>query len=221
MNILIVEDEFLTSKFIQESLYGLGFSSVFITDNAIDADILIKEKNIALIFMDINIKGPKDGLQLATEISKKYNIKIVFITSYQDTQTIQEASLSTPLGYLIKPIIKADIESVMMICKNFFNHSNNEKDSIFINIDIYKYNKINNLLYENEKLITLSKLENKTIEIFIKYLNTPISNETLISYLWQEEKNNSSLRELISRLRKKVPNLKIKNYSNIGYILEN
>lgn len=221
MNILIVEDEYLTSKFIQESLYSLGFSSVFITDNAIDANILIKEKNIALIFMDINIKGPKDGLQLATEISKKHNIKIVFITSYQDTQTIQEASLSTPLGYLVKPIIKADIESIMMICKNFFNHSNNEKDSIFINIDIYKYNKINNLLYENEKLITLSKLENKAIEIFIKQLNTPISNETLISYLWQEEKNNSSLRELISRLRKKAPNLKIKNYSNIGYILEN
>ncbi|PZP12406.1 MAG: hypothetical protein DI602_09380, partial [Aliarcobacter butzleri] len=78
MNILIVEDEYLTSKFIQESLYSLGFLSVFITDNAIDADILIKEKNIALIFMDINIKGPKDGLQLATEISKGYNIKIVF-----------------------------------------------------------------------------------------------------------------------------------------------
>ncbi|MFW2601304.1 response regulator [Aliarcobacter butzleri] len=84
MNILIVEDEYLTSKFIQESLYSLGFLSVFITDNAIDADILIKEKNIALIFMDINIKGPKDGLQLATEISKKYNIKIVFITSYME-----------------------------------------------------------------------------------------------------------------------------------------
>jgi len=141
-----------------------------------------------------------------------------FITSYQDTNTIQEASLSTPLGYLIKPIIKADIESIMMISKNFFNYY---QESTFINIDIYKYDKINNLLYEDEKLITLSKLENKAIEIFIKQLNTPISNEILISYLWQEEKNNSSLRELISRLRKKVHNLKIKNYSNIGYILEN
>ena len=218
MNILIVEDEFLTSKFIQETLYSLGFLSVFITDNAIDANIMLQEKNIDLIFMDINIKGPKDGLYLAIEISKKYNTKIVFITSYQDTNTIQEASLSTPLGYLIKPIIKADIESIMMISKNFFNYY---QESTFINIDIYKYDKINNLLYEDEKLITLSKLENKAIEIFIKYLNLPISNEILISYLWQEEKNNSSLRELISRLRKKVPNLKIKNYSNIGYILEN
>ena len=218
MNILIVEDEFLTSKFIQETLYSLGFLSVFITDNALDANIMLQEKNIDLIFMDINIKGPKDGLYLAIEISKKYNTKIVFITSYQDTNTIQEASLSTPLGYLIKPIIKADIESIMMISKNFFNYY---QESTFINIDIYKYDKINNLLYEDEKLITLSKLENKAIEIFIKQLNTPISNEILISYLWQEEKNNSSLRELISRLRKKVPNLKIKNYSNIGYILEN
>ena len=218
MNILIVEDEFLTSKFIQETLYSLGFLSVFITDNALDANIMLQEKNIDLIFMDINIKGPKDGLYLAIEISKKYNTKIVFITSYQDTNTIQEASLSTPLGYLIKPIIKADIESIMMISKNFFNYY---QESTFINIDIYKYDKINNLLYEDEKLITLSKLENKAIEIFIKYLNLPISNEILISYLWQEEKNNSSLRELISRLRKKVPNLKIKNYSNIGYILEN
>ncbi|KLE09089.1 response regulator [Aliarcobacter butzleri] len=218
MNILIVEDEFLTSKFIQETLYSLGFLSVFITDNALDANIMLQEKNIDLIFMDINIKGPKDGLYLAIEISKKYNTKIVFITSYQDTNTIQEASLSTPLGYLIKPIIKADIESIMMISKNFFNYY---QESTFINIDIYKYDKINNLLYEDEKLITLSKLENKAIEIFIKQLNTPISNEILISYLWQEEKNNSSLRELISRLRKKVHNLKIKNYSNIGYILEN
>lgn len=218
MNILIVEDEFLTSKFIQETLYSLGFLSVFITDNAIDANIMLQEKNIDLIFMDINIKGPKDGLYLAIEISKKYNTKIVFITSYQDTNTIQEASLSTPLGYLIKPIIKADIESIMMISKNFFNYY---QESTFINIDIYKYDKINNLLYEDEKLITLSKLENKAIEIFIKYLNLPISNEILISYLWQEEKNNSSLRELISRLRKKVPNLKIINHSNIGYILKN
>ena len=219
MNILIVEDEFITSKFIQESLNSLGFLSVFITDNAIDANIIIKERNIDLIFMDINIKGPTDGLQLATEVSKKYNLKIVFITSYQDTQTIQEASLSSPLGYLIKPIIKADIESIIMITKNFFNHI--EKDLTFITIDNYVYNKSNNLLYENEKIITLSKLENKAIEIFVKYLNTPISNEMLISYLWKEEKNNSSLRELISRLRKKVPNLKIKNHSNIGYILEN
>ena len=218
MNILIVEDEFLTSKFIQETLYSLGFLSVFITDNAIDANIMLQEKNIDLIFMDINIKGPKDGLYLAIEISKKYNTKIVFITSYQDTNTIQEASLSTPLGYLIKPIIKADIESIMMISKNFFNYY---QESTFININVYKYDKINNLLYEDEKLIILSKLENKAIEIFIKQLNTPISNELFISYLWQEEKNNSSLRELISRLRKKVPNLKIKNYSNIGYILEN
>ena len=218
MNILIVEDEFLTSKFIQETLYSLGFLSVFITDNALDANIMLQEKNIDLIFMDINIKGPKDGLYLAIEISKKYNTKIVFITSYQDTNTIQEASLSTPLGYLIKPIIKADIESIMMISKNFFNYY---QESTFININVYKYDKINNLLYEDEKLITLSKLENKAIEIFIKQLNTPISNEILISYLWQEEKNNSSLRELISRLRKKVHNLKIKNYSNIGYILEN
>ena len=218
MNILIVEDEFLTSKFIQETLYSLGFLSVFITDNALDANIMLQEKNIDLIFMDINIKGPKDGLYLAIEISKKYNTKIVFITSYQDTNTIQEASLSTPLGYLIKPIIKADIESIMMISKNFFNYY---QESTFINIDIYKYDKTNNLLYEDEKLITLSKLENKAIEIFIKYLNLPISNEILISYLWQEEKNNSSLRELISRLRKKVPNLKIINHSNIGYILKN
>ena len=76
-------------------------------------------------------------------------------------------------------------------------------------------------MYENDKVITLSKLENKAIEIFVKYFNTPISNEMLISYLWKEEKNNSSLRELISRLRKKVPNLKIRNHSNIGYVLEN
>ena len=35
--------------------------------------------------MDINIKGPKDGLQLATEISKKYNIEPLVTINHFDT----------------------------------------------------------------------------------------------------------------------------------------
>ena len=219
MNILIVEDELLTSRFIHESLNSLGFSSIFVTDNANDTEIILQKNNIDLIFMDINIKGPIDGIYLAIEITKKYDLKIVFITSYQDTQTIYDASLSNPIGYLIKPIIKADIESMMMIIKNIFKTK--PKELNLIKIDIYTYDKMNNILYEENRIINLSKLETKAIDIFIRYLNVPISNEILINHLWKEEKNNSSLRELVSRIRKKVPNLNIKNHSNIGYVLEN
>ena len=46
MNILIVEDELLTSRFIHESLNSLGFSSIFVTDNANDTEIILQKNNI-------------------------------------------------------------------------------------------------------------------------------------------------------------------------------
>jgi DNA-binding response OmpR family regulator len=217
MNILVVEDEYITADFIKNCLYDLGATYVETTDNDVDALELFTCENFDIVFMDINIKGNMDGVELGSVFHKKHGANIIFITSYQDSETIYKASFADPIGYVIKPITKADIESILMVAKRSLNKI---EDKNHIRLDNYTFDLTTKTLTSENGHIKLSKLESKAIYLLIKNMNNTVHNETFFEYLWNEPKSNSTLRELIFRLRKKVPSLTIEKYSNIGYILK-
>ena len=221
MKILIVEDEALTATFLEQTLLQLHHTIVDIVDNAQACKDVLKQQKIDLILMDINIKGSVDGLQLAQEIHKQYPVKIIFITSYNDSKTIEEASLSSPIGFLIKPIIKSNIEAIMMIASTQLScvPTKEKQESNQVSFGSLHYDIKKSIFTRNHEIVQLSKLETKAIELFLQNIDNSISSETLMYTLWNEEKPKSSIRELLSRLRKRLPELKLKNYSNIGYIL--
>lgn len=216
MKVLIVEDEFLTATFIKNVVDELGAKDADIADNASDAQELFFNTVYDIVFMDINIKGKVDGIELGVKLHKKYLCKIIFITSYQDSQTIHEASFANPIGYIVKPVIQADIESMFMIAKKAIGIPQVLES---IHLGSYTYNKKTKTLSYNDKSIKLSKLESKAFDLLVKNINNVVENEYLKNHLWGESRSHSTLRELISRLRKKLPGLNIQSHSNIGYIL--
>ena len=170
--------------------------------------------------MDINIEGPIDGIQAAKEISLAYlNISIVFITSFKDSQTIKEAQIVRPLGYLVKPISEVDLETILMVTQ-----ANRIKKTVIedeIILGSYSYNTNTKELLYKHKLINLTNNEQVCIELLMKNLNAHVSSELLIRYIWDDDKNRmSSLRELLFRLRKKLTDLEILNTPNVGYFLK-
>ena len=223
MNIVIVEDEGITSLFLSETLKELGHTILAIVDNALSLyEFCDKNKNIDLIFMDIQIKGSTDGIKAAQKIYTTNNdINYIFVTSFKDSETIKEAQSVEPIGYLIKPIIESDIEAIMMIAevktsKNKPNIHNNAN----ITIDSFSYNIENRTLFCSNTIVELTHKELKCVDYLFKNKNSFISVEQLINIIWDgEEKGVNSLRELMFRLRKKVPKLNIKNSPKIGYIL--
>lgn len=223
VNILIVEDEGITALFLDETLSSLQHDVKNCFDNAQEVlDFLNKDSNIDLIFMDINIKGSLDGISLAKEIKIKYpKIAFVFVTSYKDSMTISEAKYIKPYGYLIKPVLQSDIEAMMMVVDSHIGNDVDLKsiDKNIIKISNYTYNLENNILYKDEIPIALSLNETKCIEILFKNKNSYVSIEQLLQTIWNTEKDISSLRELVYRLRKKLPNLKINSTPNLGYIV--
>ena len=220
MNILVVEDEPLTVQFIKQTLQAMEHR-VWCADNSSGCKNILECEVIDLVFMDINIKGSVDGLQLALDVTNNYQASIIFVTSYRDTDTINEASLSKPLGFLIKPVIKSDIEAIMMVAstQHKANMASKTSNSNIITIDALKFDKKTKNVTCSDKNIKMSKLEKKTLEIFLHNPNIVLSSEELLDEIWGDKRSKSSLRELISRLRKKLPKLKLENYSNIGYIL--
>ena len=221
MNIIILEDEAIMMMFLKDSLEKKGHTVKATFNSYLGFFEVIEKENIDLVFMDILIKGPLDGTQIATKLREtNKTIKIVFITSYKDTQTLQMAKLSKPNGYLIKPISKEDLEAILMVCES--NAKIEIKNDDYITIATYKYDVINKTVKENNNLIKLTKKELQCFELLLQNKNNHIPHEILINHLWNIDTSNkaSSLRELVYRIRKKLPNIEVENSINIGYILK-
>ncbi|MCC6180878.1 MAG: response regulator [Bacteroidia bacterium] len=113
INIYIVEDESIVAKDIQNSLKKLGYNVLGISNNGADAikNIVDLEPNIVL--MDIMIKGPMTGIDVAETIKKEYNIPVIFLTAYADESTLAKAKITEPYGYILKPFKEIDLHSTI------------------------------------------------------------------------------------------------------------
>lgn len=108
-NVLIVEDESIIAKDIQNSIKKLGYTVAGICSSGEDAIIAAEEKQPDIILMDIMLKGDIGGIGAAEEIRKRLNIPVIFLTAYADDATLSKAKITEPYGYIIKPFKEIDI----------------------------------------------------------------------------------------------------------------
>jgi len=219
MNIIIVEDDSLTALFLQESVEDLGHSVLGTFDSAQPLLEKVQNLDIDLTFMDIEINGKMDGIECAAILRNKYNIPSVFITSYQNSATINDAMDSSPLGYLIKPVSETDIEAILAVAARALKQSSPKKETT-LQIAEYTYTYESKILTLGSELVKLSKNEYKVIELLCNSFGNVVNTEELTEYIWEDSQNREdSLRELIYRLRKKLPTFPINSLSKSGYYL--
>ena len=65
--------------------------------------LLGEKKEINLCFIDINLEDHKSGFDVVKAIREKYFLPFIFLTSYSDKKTVEEAALLKPEAYLVKP----------------------------------------------------------------------------------------------------------------------
>ena len=93
-------------------------------DNATDTIEALKNIDCDMILMDINIKGPIDGIQLARKILETYTLPIVFITAHNDDATLEELLELAPYGFIGKPFSSKEILVTLKIAyKRYLIHT--------------------------------------------------------------------------------------------------
>jgi len=221
MNIVIVEDEGITAFFLKDAINETEHKVVGVFDNGNSTLSFLKDNSVDLIFMDINISGALDGIQTAQKAHIKYpDISFVFLTSYKDSNTIAEAQIIKPLGYLVKPVTQSDIEAILMVVEGRRNTINNSNSDEII-CQNFRYNLKTKILHQNGEIVNLSSNEQTCLDMLIHNRNNYISANQLINKIWKDDKNReSSLRELIYRLRKKLSCITLSSTPNIGYMLK-
>ncbi|MDK2091585.1 response regulator [Aliarcobacter butzleri] len=227
-NILIVEDEIIASEYLKNILISLNFKNIFEAKNSQGCLESVKNNKIDLILMDINIEGNLDGIKLAKLINKNSFIPIVYTTAYADADTINEAKESNVFGYLVKPFSSQEVEATINVAIKIlsrFNEKTNksidDKSSIVRINEDYSYNFDTKTLTRNGKVFDLTKKELVLLDFFCHNLNQNVSYDVMREYIWHSTNvSSSTIRDIVSRLKNKVPNLNIENIVNYGYILK-
>lgn len=113
IKILAVEDDPIYAESLSLIVKDLGYELVGIADNALTALQLLDETAPDLILMDIEINDKISGIELAARITSVRRIPIIYVTAFKDKETFNQAKLTLPKAYIIKPYDAASLESAI------------------------------------------------------------------------------------------------------------
>ncbi len=101
--VLIVEDEFLIAVDAEDVLRNAGIDVVGIAATFEEAVDLGERMRPDLVLMDIHLASPKDGIEAADEIRRRFGIPSLFTSANHDEATMNRAKPADPVAWLPKP----------------------------------------------------------------------------------------------------------------------
>lgn len=174
IKVLVIEDESIVSKDIQNSLKKLGYIVVGSAATGERAIELADELKPDIVLMDIMLKGEMNGIEAADIIRKNLRIPIIFLTAYTDDATLSKAKITEPFGYIIKPFKEIDLHTNIEMA--IYKHSKEievlkEIDSLHSIVENKELNNLDSIFIKaNSKLIKINKTNIYYIEALKDYV---------------------------------------------------
>lgn len=110
---MLVEDNKIISMELKQRLEHMGYEVFDVVNSGEEAVLKVNELSPDLILMDIKLKGKMDGIEAAGQIDSQYHIPIVYVTAYEDEETLKRAKYTHPKGYLVKPLEEEALHSII------------------------------------------------------------------------------------------------------------
>jgi len=107
--IFFVEDDEIVANVIEWRLNKLGYSVCGSAKNGVDAVSLIKEKKPDLVILDVELKGPMDGIDLGELLSTQTKIPFIYLTAHTEDNILKRAKNTGSRGYVKKPFSDDDL----------------------------------------------------------------------------------------------------------------
>lgn len=220
LNILYIEDEENIRINIKKVLLLLC-ENVFDVSCVEEAESILKKQRIDIIISDINLPN-SDGISFIKELRKTdKTIPVILLSAFTDTKYLLEATKLKLVDYLTKPIDFKTLNSALQNCVEEILENSRYSISFQNNI---QFNVLHKKLVDlnTEEEITLTSKELELLSFLIKNSNRIVSADELKSNLWEDyfEATDSALKNLLSKVRKKIGKESIVNISGVGYRLD-
>ena len=217
----LTNDTFMNSSNMASVLASLWLEKI---DEKLKDEIILPA-----LLLDIG-KFILSDLIVSEHLDKEFKIKIdegIAIEDLEKEYLVELINIGI-CKFILKPIdYETFLDDIFNISKTIYEKSqvSNVKNSnrIYLNDELY-WDKYTKQLFSNNSVVKLTKKEFILIELLILNGNTIYSNDRIINYLWEDYSDFDiqiiNLKNIISRLRKKIPSLNIQNNYGFGYSLE-
>ncbi|QSZ42012.1 response regulator [Sulfurimonas aquatica] len=214
LKLLYAEDEKKTRRdqvIYIESRYDFD---IYEADDGVQALALYKKYKPDIVLTDITMPN-MSGLELAKEIRKiSQQTKIIIATAHSEQKKLLEAFSSDVINYLLKPINREKLRSsIDTAIETLPKNPNLNTNEIVLN-ESSKFNLISHEYFIDSEIIKLSKSESKLLQLLCEYKNQDITAYDIFVHVWDDldkEFSTDSVRTLVKKLRKKLPEGILKN----------
>lgn len=227
--VLLVEDYSPLREKIAFILEDFFFSVTVASDGEEGLDKYIAfekehKKTIDIVISDISMPH-KDGLELSKNIlTINPNQIIIIISAYQEAKYLIEFIEIGISKFMPKPIVP---EQILKMMNKFSRQLLNSANKTIINpnnISLGKeliWRKKEKALFFNDKAITMSKYEYLVMQLLVSKIESICTMEEIIIYYYENEIeiDAANVRNIIGRLRKKLPEDTITSVYALGYII--
>lgn len=219
-NILIIEDEKKIRRYLQLELEHEKYS----VDTAQDGEeglIKFRSNFYDLILLDLMM--PKlSGEEVCKIIRKTSDIPIIVLTAKDQTLNKVELLDMGADDYLTKPF---EIEELFARIRVSLRNKNNFTNTDFLHYDILKLDLKTNILYKNEREISLTKTEYNLFYYLLLNKELVVSREKILNEVWGYDYMGEEkiVDVYINALRKKIDydeNKFIHTIRGFGYVLK-
>lgn len=207
--ILVVEDDPIIRLDITQHLLSKSYEIVgsFGKESQVLTYFLTMDSCPDLAVFDINLAGNYEGISLADIARKKFNIPVIFLTSYTDRDTMSKAFSVNPSSYLVKPF---------------------DADDLFTNIELalFKNKSLSIASNRNTEEPFYIKTDQKLIRLELGNISIVQSMENYSIIIVDNEKHvvNQSLKALTEKLSilgfMRIHKSYLINLNKIDYIYE-
>ena len=212
-NILIVEDDIDLNSTISKFLIHKGFevSSVYDGQSAVEK---VYEYQYNLILLDVKLPS-LNGFEVAKNIREFSSVPIIFLTSLNSQDDIENGFISGADDYIIKPF---SLNELVLRVEAILRRIYKNEHKIEIANNIY-FNSDKLVLYKNEHIVDLTAKEITLLALFLQNQGKILSKDEIFNILYQydEMPNEASLRVFVTKLRAIIGKDKIENIKGVGY----
>ena len=218
--ILYVEDEPQIQANITEYLESY-FNTVYIASDGKEGLALYEKHHPDVVILDINLPYIS-GLDIAKIVRQKdQTVKIVILTAHTEQEKLLAATELKLTKYLIKPLAPKLFKETMTLLAQELKLN----PSAFLNLSTTcVWDKKEELLRINDIRVMLTEKEQRLLKLLIKHKGSTVSYEDIMLTVWEDafekEISHNSVKNQISHLRKKLPNVCIDAVYGKGYRLK-
>ncbi|MDP4865789.1 MAG: response regulator transcription factor [Crocinitomicaceae bacterium] len=135
MKVLICEDELIVAEYIKETCIEQNLEVIGVAKNRENAILLIANEKPDIVLLDINMEERFSGIRIAQHIRKiSYDVCIIFISAFSDSETLEAAFKTNPDGYLVKPLDKSTLIANLLLASFKVNWRKEKKEKKIIQL---------------------------------------------------------------------------------------